>query len=299
MKPVMRKVPVVYYLPRNGQVEHPHFMEVILSAPNLYHLHLKDVMERLTALRGPDMPARYSWSCKRSYKNGYVWKAENDVIWPAEGADEYVLKGSELVHGHTDKTEALHIIKPNPSDFHPRAKQGSSRVLRADAEKMEEEEAEEENSSNSLWTSTPPSRFSVGISTDDIHLITSQRDSVSQPQVSTPSYSDKDIDPPVVQPGRNSVLLQLIACGSSTIAKCGQRPKQITLREQRQVTKCNSLKGVVEDDDDDGVAEMIECMLANPRFGGFQTENKEYFSGSIVEAMAAEGERAEAIQLVH
>lgn len=29
-----RKVPVVYYLTRNGQLEHPHFMEVTLSSPD-------------------------------------------------------------------------------------------------------------------------------------------------------------------------------------------------------------------------------------------------------------------------
>ena len=45
------------------------------------------------------MPCRYSWSCKRSYKNGYVWNdlTENDDIHPSEGA-EYILKGSEILH---------------------------------------------------------------------------------------------------------------------------------------------------------------------------------------------------------
>lgn len=28
-----QKVPVIYYLSRNGQLEHPHFMEVPLSSP--------------------------------------------------------------------------------------------------------------------------------------------------------------------------------------------------------------------------------------------------------------------------
>lgn len=31
-----RKVPVVYYLCRNRQLEHPHFMEVPLSSDDLY-----------------------------------------------------------------------------------------------------------------------------------------------------------------------------------------------------------------------------------------------------------------------
>ncbi|KAK6137863.1 hypothetical protein DH2020_028391 [Rehmannia glutinosa] len=62
------RVPVVYYLSRNGQLEHPHFMEVPVSSPQ-----------------------------GLSYKNGFVWHdlSENDFIYPAHG-HEYVLKGSEL-----------------------------------------------------------------------------------------------------------------------------------------------------------------------------------------------------------
>ncbi|KAK6144584.1 hypothetical protein DH2020_021404 [Rehmannia glutinosa] len=89
------RVPVVYYLSRNGQLEHPHFMEVPVSSPQ--GLFLRDVISRLNALRGKGMAAMYSWSCKRSYKNGFVWHdlSENDFIYPAHG-HEYVLKGSEL-----------------------------------------------------------------------------------------------------------------------------------------------------------------------------------------------------------
>ncbi|KAI3450626.1 hypothetical protein Pfo_007291 [Paulownia fortunei] len=90
-----RKVPVVYYLCRNRQLEHPHFMEVPLSSSD--DLYLRDVIERLNVLRGRSMASMYSWSCKRSYKNGYVWHdlCDDDLILPAHG-NEYVLKGSEL-----------------------------------------------------------------------------------------------------------------------------------------------------------------------------------------------------------
>ncbi|XP_065868109.1 protein SOSEKI 3 [Euphorbia lathyris] len=90
-----RKVPVVYYLCRNRQLEHPHFIEVPLSSPD--GLYLKDVIERLNVLRGRGMASMYSWSCKRSYKNGFVWHdlSDDDLIVPAHG-NEYVLKGSEL-----------------------------------------------------------------------------------------------------------------------------------------------------------------------------------------------------------
>ncbi|GLU11887.1 hypothetical protein SLE2022_286060 [Rubroshorea leprosula] len=90
-----RKVSVVYYLCRNRQLEHPHFIEVPLSSSD--GLYLRDVIERLNVLRGRGMASMYSWSCKRSYKNGFVWHdlSEDDLIFPAH-RNEYVLKGSEL-----------------------------------------------------------------------------------------------------------------------------------------------------------------------------------------------------------
>ncbi|CAK9179240.1 unnamed protein product [Ilex paraguariensis] len=91
-----RVVPVVYYLCRNGHLEHPHFVEVSLSSSQ--GLYLKDVTNRLNFLRGKGMADMYSWSSKRSYKNRYVWHdlSENDLIHPING-HEYVLKGSELL----------------------------------------------------------------------------------------------------------------------------------------------------------------------------------------------------------
>nr|GMD15806.1 protein UPSTREAM OF FLC [Ipomoea batatas] len=59
-----RKVAVVYYLSRNGQLEHPHFMEVPLSSPE--GLYLRDVINRLNFLRGIGLASLYSWSAKRS-----------------------------------------------------------------------------------------------------------------------------------------------------------------------------------------------------------------------------------------
>ncbi|KAJ8509934.1 hypothetical protein OPV22_000368 [Ensete ventricosum] len=91
-----RRVSVVYYLCRSHRLEHPHFMEVPLSSPA--GLYLRDVVDRLDVLRGKGMANTYAWSCKRSYKNGFVWHdlSQGDLILPAHG-DEYVLKGSELL----------------------------------------------------------------------------------------------------------------------------------------------------------------------------------------------------------
>ncbi|WOH02210.1 hypothetical protein DCAR_0521599 [Daucus carota subsp. sativus] len=90
-----RKVPVLYYLSKDGHLQHPHFVEVPLSSDSL---RLRDVINRLNSLRGTAMPSLYSWSSKRSYKNGFVWQdlEEDDIIYPAEG-QEYILKGSELL----------------------------------------------------------------------------------------------------------------------------------------------------------------------------------------------------------
>ncbi|KAG2601807.1 hypothetical protein PVAP13_5KG619100 [Panicum virgatum] len=88
---------VVYYLSRNGHLEHPHFMEIALSCPD--GLYLRDVIDRLDALRGKGMARMYSWASKRSYRNGFVWHdlADDDYIHPVIGR-EYVLKGTERLH---------------------------------------------------------------------------------------------------------------------------------------------------------------------------------------------------------
>ncbi|XWS53342.1 hypothetical protein CRYUN_Cryun11dG0148800 [Craigia yunnanensis] len=119
-----RKVPVVYYLCRNRQLEHPHFIEVPLSSPD--GLYLKDVIERFNILRGRGMASLYSWSCKRSYRNGFVWHdlSEDDLILPAHG-NEYVLKGSELFEecssdrfspvGNSIRLQNLKLLPERPS----------------------------------------------------------------------------------------------------------------------------------------------------------------------------------------
>ncbi|KAF0926021.1 hypothetical protein E2562_020703 [Oryza meyeriana var. granulata] len=96
-RPGPARAAVVYYLSRNGHLEHPHFMEVALASPD--GLYLRDVIDRLDALRGKGMARMYSWASKRSYRNGFVWHdlADDDYIYPVAGR-EYVLKGTERLH---------------------------------------------------------------------------------------------------------------------------------------------------------------------------------------------------------
>ncbi|CAK8574313.1 unnamed protein product [Lathyrus sativus] len=92
-----QEVPIIYYLSRNGQLEHPHLMYVSISSSH-GTLRLKDVISRLSFLRGQGIVSMYSWSIKRSYGNGYVWQdlSENDFIYPSS-SHEYVLKGTQLM----------------------------------------------------------------------------------------------------------------------------------------------------------------------------------------------------------
>ncbi|RWW34398.1 hypothetical protein GW17_00000817 [Ensete ventricosum] len=127
-----RRAAVVYYLSRNGHLEHPHFMEVpvsssseglFLRAPScsicrcrrpapcsqrpghgwvvlLVFQKVRDVVPHdLTALAFASRVESLPSAAIRSYKNGYVWHdlSEGDFIHPVHG-NEYVLKGTELLH---------------------------------------------------------------------------------------------------------------------------------------------------------------------------------------------------------
>ncbi|KAM0045204.1 putative protein SOSEKI [Helianthus debilis subsp. tardiflorus] len=129
MEPKSRKVAVVYYLCKNRQLEHPHFIEVSLASSE--GLFLRDVIEKLNGLRGSGMASMYSWSCKRSYKNGFVWHdlCEDDLVIPVNG-DEYVLKGSELVEesnlGGFAPSVKLRNLKQLPEPPSARSRDNSS-----------------------------------------------------------------------------------------------------------------------------------------------------------------------------
>ncbi|XP_076904433.1 protein SOSEKI 1-like [Bidens hawaiensis] len=91
----VRKVHIIYYLCRNGRVEHPHLIRIHHHSRN--GVHLRDVKRWLVELRGKDMPESFAWSFKRRYKKRYVWQdiLNDDLITPICD-NEYVLKGSEV-----------------------------------------------------------------------------------------------------------------------------------------------------------------------------------------------------------
>ncbi|KAM3310038.1 hypothetical protein ACQJBY_030998 [Aegilops geniculata] len=140
------RVAVVYYLCRNHQLEHPHFMEVTLASPQ--GLYLRDVIGRLDALRGKGMAAKYSWSCKRSYKTGFVWHdlSADDLLLPTQGT-EYVLKGSELPFDQS---------KPLPMPDHQQSNAACAKVQPCKPARQQDSPPSP-GSSNQGWTSKSPS----------------------------------------------------------------------------------------------------------------------------------------------
>lgn len=166
-------------------------------------------------------------------------------------------------------------------------------------EDEEEEDGEyglSEEKTSYTSSTTPQSRCSRGIYTETIEF-TEKKSNLVKTEESLPVRSDsseltrsaervEDGDP--VCPGsvRGSIWLQMISCGH--IAKhyapslMNSRPKEESLRKG---VMCKNVvkKAVVEDE-----REMIRFMSENPRFGNPQAEEKEYFSGSIVESVSHE-----------
>uniref|UniRef100_A0A6N2MJA9 SOSEKI DIX-like domain-containing protein n=1 Tax=Salix viminalis TaxID=40686 RepID=A0A6N2MJA9_SALVM len=323
-----RKVPVVYYLSRNGQLEHPHFMEVPLSSSD-GGLYLRDVINRLDLLRGQGMAGLYSWSSKRSYKNGFVWHdlADDDFIHPAHG-HEYVLKGSELLD-HSNKQLFLET-KPQEtrqsssnsqgSDFPRIARRRnqswssidlneykvykaespseSSRKLAADAstqtddsrrrrqakpvkEELHEEEIKgsqetEVNGEEIIAISPPPSDSSPetleSLMKADGRVILGANG----------EGSGLNLDQTVGNCGRmkaSTVLMQLISCGSISFRDCGAT----AVKEQGLSLITAQYKGRLPRGG--GYSEEHE---ESSNISRVKLEEKEYFSGSLIETKKEE-----------
>ena len=187
-----------------------------------------------------------------------------------------------------------------------------------DEEEEEEEEYElDEEKSSYTSSTTPHSHCSRGVSTDELE---DQATNNQEPQktFSQPAQQDssllatcsilsekqnksknctskrfEDGDPVATEspPSRNSVLLQLIACGNLAVTKAKNVPTMKQPVPNNVAKKSENLhRGIlytsavkVAEDD-----QLIGCMYENPRFGNLQAEEKEYFSGSVLESMNSE-----------
>ncbi|KAK8502119.1 hypothetical protein V6N13_038626 [Hibiscus sabdariffa] len=247
-----QRVPVVYYLSRNGRLEHPHFLEVPLSSPQ--GLFLKDVINKLNALRGDGMANRFSWSSKRSYKNGYVWQdlSENDFIYPCHGR-EYILKGSLLLEtslsfrSYETVSSASSISKSSSEtygsskDSNVVAKTRRKHHSWSEFKELDEDEhrifmaktsRELSSKGNSVSTQTDDNakqgRFEVQMAEEHEmelnDLLASQHSSNSNSEILKGLNISADIrdqsvgnDRPSGRIKASAVLMQLIACGSKRV----------------------------------------------------------------------------------
>ncbi|CAM0871780.1 unnamed protein product [Alopecurus aequalis] len=287
----MRRVQIIYYLCRNGQLEHPHFME--LAQHPHQPLRLKDVMDKLTLLRGKGMPALFSWSCKRNYKNGYVWNdlSESDVIYPSDGV-EYVLKGSEIFPGCSTTAAVQHLRVTDRSPTKPPlALPHSGHKQYVDGYRDDAGEDPEDDEQLGYPYHRRAAAARLARQDKPVSVRTNRGHPVELPvaENSPPSSTSSD-KPPVArqashcdeaEPNRTgSMLLQLIACGSATAgsAKCGGRAEP--RRSCGLVSRLSSRAGAEDDDEEEGVAGGD----LGRRFGRMGVDEKEYFSGSIVES---------------
>lgn len=235
------------------------------------------------------------------------------------------------------QTRPKPVVLVPPSRQREQEDQANKYLVHQAAADYDEEEEEYEDEEKTCYTSstTPHSRCSRGVSTDEdqpplppLTRKNPSNSSSSDLNRSASSLSNKshgnlsnrfeDGDPVAVSesaPSRNSVLLQLIACGSSAVAKAKNSPcvKQpvysanvggvkrgsgsITCASDHSQSLhkevlCKRAVKLAEEED------MINFISENPRFGNLQAQEKEYFSGSIVESMTTEDRVAAAAEPV-
>ncbi|KAJ0970233.1 hypothetical protein J5N97_023110 [Dioscorea zingiberensis] len=307
------KVPVVYYLCRNRHLEHPHFIEVPLSSSD--GLYLKDVIDRLNVLRGRGMAGMYAWSCKRSYKTGFVWHdlGEDDLVVPA-GGNEYVLKGSEILdRSHDSDRKNAELKYPPPLRSPPPHSSSSSGTgcSEGGAGSPVEFRVCKPSSALDAATQTEEARRKEtcvrGVSTDDGSVDLDSDESRRDRNVKQKQSSEIEMEDNIssVSPGgkietlesliraevkmnsfrisegdrmlvstktrlkTSNLLMQLITCGS------------ISVKDHH--SRFSHMKFTPTVLRDSVMLREFDCLSDNPRLMGLRLEDKEYFSGSLIE----------------
>ncbi|CAN6342449.1 unnamed protein product [Urochloa humidicola] len=272
-----RKVAVVYYLcNRDGHLDHPHFLEMeLLPRAGLY---LRDFTARLDTLRGSGMPAMYAWSSKRSYRNGYVWQdlAEDDLIHPAHGADEYVLKGSPLL---------VFSDLPPPHAVHDAASSsGSGRAVGRRRKNWSSFDLGE-YSNNKLVAAQHsaaalsdrrrgPDDLQINEESTETELAVGE---ISPPPSSGSPDDAREREVGVIAGGRmraSAVLMQLFSCGSLGGARRGRSDLQASAGGG------SSRRAVEKEADAYATPARTECSSGGGVVGVME---RDYFSGSLVE----------------
>ncbi|CAL4900055.1 unnamed protein product [Urochloa decumbens] len=266
-----RKVAVVYYLcHRDGHLDHPHFLEMkLLPGAGLY---LRDFTARLDALRGSGMPAMYAWSSKRSYRNGYVWHdlADDDLVHPAHGADEYVLKGSPLLIFPD-------LPPPPPHAVHDDASSSSGGSGRAVGHRRKNWSSFDlgEYSNSKLAAQTERRRGpDLQVQEESTELAV---DEISPPPSSGSPDDAREREVGVIAGGRiraSTVLMQLFSCGSMGAARRGRSDLPANGGGG------SSRRAAEKEADAYATPARAECSSGG---GGVDIMDRDYFSGSLVE----------------
>ncbi|KAK9057644.1 hypothetical protein SSX86_022480 [Deinandra increscens subsp. villosa] len=311
-----RRVAVVYYLCRNGHLEHPHFVEVPLSSSD--GLYLRDVIDRLNSLRGKGMAALYSWSSKRSYKNGFVWHdlSENDFIYPAHG-QEYILKGSELFDAldssfRSKSDESLSSIsKKTVDEFELPADRTRRNQSWSGIDLHEYKVYSGESSAVTTAADAATQTASHGGGCRRAMISDLEEDKQSESEISPPPSDsstetleslmksdgklilrpETDVNPTAGSKMKaSSVLMQLISCGSISFRDCGpgsygkENPGFSLFSKQNN--KSEMLPRGREVDDRVGEVLGENDVVFERKTRGKKVvvvEDKEYFSGSVIE----------------
>ncbi|KAF8652411.1 hypothetical protein HU200_011906 [Digitaria exilis] len=293
-----RKVAVVYYLCRHdGHLDHPHFLEMELPLSSSSHrasgLYLRDFTARLDGLRGSGMPAMYAWSAKRSYRNGYVWQdlAEDDLVHPAHGSDEYVLKGSPLLllphHPAPAPRYDADASSPSSSSGRRRRNNWSSFDLGEHNHKL----AAMRSAQNCAATQTNHLHH---LRPDELQESTELAiDEISPPPSSSSPDAGGEREVGVIAGGRmraSAMLMQLFSCGSIGAARRGHARGRSSSDLLTSAGGSGRQAADKEADADASSAVGAECSSGGGGNGisaGVVNNNvmdRDYFSGSLVES---------------
>lgn len=224
-------------------------MEVPLSSTHA--LFLRDVISRLNLLRGKAMASQYSWSSKRSYKNGYVWHdlEENDFIYPVDGG-EYVLKGSEILETGSKSLETSSPDFPPAGRNRPRNQSWGSIDLHE--YKVYKAESTRESDASTQTDDKRRRRIRAAIKEEEIEdvgdgTVKEERDKVGQ----STELSREEISPPPSDSSPETLesLIKadgrlILAASSSTITTSLSKASMQALdQDDHQSRKVNQTAG--------------------------------------------------------
>ncbi|XP_031739671.1 protein UPSTREAM OF FLC isoform X3 [Cucumis sativus] len=245
----MKKAQVFYYISRNGRLEQPHFLEIPLF-PN-HPLRLKGTIK--VDMCGTTC-RKMTWFIPLKVMNTFSRHLNLLIFMPPVQVHIPNNNPRQPVQEPNLPTKTRkQQLAPTPLPHHPHS----------DLEYDEDEDYEYDDGDKNAGE--PPGTTQTP--TESARCSTSKRFALN-------NDDELGIES---GPSRNSVLMQFIGCGGSV----GSKGKTVR-RTEKGIGKgvvCKMGGNMMREE------EMIKYMSENPRLGKLQREEKEYFSGSIVESI--------------